>query len=61
MPLKRLRYGSHSVLHRTTAAVNSNSQMPAHKIVEMPLSVMNAGRVCHFAATDELTAAERIC
>ena len=58
MPLKRLRYGSHSVLHWTTAAVNLSSQMPAEKEPETPLSVVDVDQIYHAAATDEPTAAE---
>ena len=60
IPLKRLRYGSHSVLHLTTAAVNINSQMPADKEPEMPLGVVDVNQTCHAAATDKPTAAEWI-
>ena len=41
MPLKRLRYGSHSVLHWTALAVNLLSRTPADKEAEVPISVMN--------------------
>ena len=54
MPLKRLRYGSHSVLHWTTGAVNLNSQMSADKEPEAPLSVMKVDQICHAAACYEL-------